>query len=66
MLSYPSSSSTSHKCKQAKIKMKFLVVLAFVFAVAAAAPANLDNPDALATIVEQNADIDPQGNFQYS
>lgn len=43
--------------------MKFLVVFAFVFAVAVAAPANLD---ADATIIEQNADIDPQGNFQYS
>lgn len=46
--------------------MKFLVVLAFIFAVAVAAPANLNNPDADATIIEQNADIDPQGNFQYS
>lgn len=46
--------------------MKFLVVIAFVIAVAAAAPAGSSNPDALATIVEQNADIDPQGNFQYS
>lgn len=43
--------------------MKFLVVLAFAFAVAAAVPVN---PDALASIIEQNADIDPQGNFQYT
>lgn len=46
--------------------MKFLVVFALVFAAAAAAPAISNNPDASATIVEQNADIDPQGNFQYS
>lgn len=46
--------------------MKFFVVFALVCAVAAAAPAGSNNPDALATIVEQNADIDPQGNFQYS
>lgn len=45
--------------------MKFLVVLTIVVAVAVAAPATLNN-DASATIVEQNADIDPQGNFQYS
>lgn len=52
--------------KETAFKMKFFIVLAIVFAVAAAAPANLNNPDASATIVEQNADIDPQGNFQYS
>lgn len=46
--------------------MKFLVVLAIICAVATAAPPNFNNPDASATIVEQNADIDPQGNFQYS
>ncbi|XP_055318517.1 larval cuticle protein 65Ag1-like [Sitodiplosis mosellana] len=45
--------------------MKFVIVFAALFAVALAAPQS--NPaDAQATIVEQNSDIDPQGNFQYS
>lgn len=45
--------------------MKFFICFALLFAVAAAAPAS--NPaDAQATILEQLADIDPQGNFQYS
>lgn len=43
--------------------MKFVIAFAFIFAVAVAAPASEDRD---ATIVEQNSDIDPQGNFQFS
>ncbi|XP_055307493.1 larval cuticle protein 65Ag1-like [Sitodiplosis mosellana] len=43
--------------------MKFVIVFAAFFAVALAAPQS--NPaDAQATIVSQQADIDPQGNYQ--
>lgn len=45
--------------------MKFFICFALLFAVAVAAPA-ANQADAEATIIEQNADIDPQGNFQYS
>lgn len=43
--------------------MKFVIVLAAIFAVALAAPQK--PADADAQIVDQRADIDPQGNFSY-
>lgn len=43
--------------------MKFLVAFAFLIVAAVAAPAN---PEADATIVQQSADILPQGGFTYS
>lgn len=47
------------------VKMKFLIVFAAVVAVAFAAPqGHPANPDAQATIINQQADIDPQGNYQ--
>lgn len=49
-------------CKIPKIKMKFLIAFAAIVAVAIAAPPA--NPEAIATIVNQQADIDPQGNYQ--
>lgn len=42
--------------------MKFLIAFAAIVAVAIAAPPA--NPEAIATIVNQQADIDPQGNYQ--
>lgn len=47
------------------INMKFFICFALLFAVAVAAPA-ANQADAEATIIEQNSDIDPEGNFQYS
>ena len=44
--------------------MKFVIVAFALFAVALAAPQN--PADAQATIVSQNADIDPQGNYQFA
>ncbi|XP_031640703.1 larval cuticle protein 65Ag1-like [Contarinia nasturtii] len=41
--------------------MKFVIVLAALLAVALAAPPS--NPESQATIITQNADIDPQGNY---
>lgn len=43
--------------------MKFLIAFAFLIVAAVAAPAN---PDADATIVEQHADILPQGSYTFS
>jgi len=43
--------------------MKFLVVFAFLIVAAVAAPAN---PEADATIVQQQKDILPQGDYTYS
>lgn len=44
--------------------MKFIVGLALCIAVAVAAPPN--SADVQATIVNQQNDIDPQGNYQYA
>lgn len=47
--------------------MKFFVALALLVAVAVAAPPSaLLSQDALATVVHQDASIDPQGNYQNS
>lgn len=46
-------------------KMKFAIVFAALFAVAFAGVVP-NNPDAVATIVSQSSDIDPQGNFNFA